>query len=402
MTITLTKVDLAPGLSLTITYADATAAGTPGRYSFAASEQSSPVGTLTALAQSPTVQVTCPDGTGTVGVSPTTVAASSVDTLTFTYTAAGSCGVPNGGEVTMTIPDDWPRPSNGHGTAGYTSSSLFGPPALAGRTVTVTVTGGRLAPGQPLTISYAAARAPATPRADMFKFSEQSSGSGTLAAIGPVTVNVARPGTMIVRPARVRAAQRTALVFTYTAGGAGLAPSGEVTLRVPRGWARPSTAHGRAGYTSASAGSLSVHGRLITGTGVSLRPGHKLKITYRAGAAPSRPGAWTFTASESTAGTATPAALAASPSVTVTPPPPPWPLWLIIFLAVGLLTAAFAVALAVRHHIRNRKPPRVEVKPNPGLPGQVSVRNTGTDPTITVHIQPDPGDAVIDVERTST
>src|SRR5262249_57758514 len=62
--------------------------------------------------------------------------------------------------------------------------------------------------------------------------------------------------------------------------------------------ARPVKAHGRAGYTSARAGSLSVHGRLITVTGVSLRPGRKLSITYRAGAAPSRPRTWIFTASE--------------------------------------------------------------------------------------------------------
>src|SRR5262249_41283506 len=158
----------------------------------------------------------------------------------------GSCGVQDGGRVTMTIPDDWPLPSNALGTAGYTSSSLARP-ALAGRTITVTVTGSGLAPGQKLTISYALASAPANPRTATFKLSEQSGRSGTLTPISPAKVTVTRPGTMIVRPARVRAAQRAALVFTYTAGGAGLAPSGEVTLRVPRGWPRPSAAHRSAG-----------------------------------------------------------------------------------------------------------------------------------------------------------
>src|SRR5262249_22238281 len=195
--------------------------------------------------------------------------------------------------------------------------------------------GGGIAPGHVLRIWYASARAPATARTDEFTFSERSSRSGTLTAIRPATVKVStRPppdgvGTMTVRPARVMAAQRATLVFTYTAAKAGLEPSGEVTLRVPRGWARPVKAHGRAGYTSARAGSLSVHGRLITVTGVSLRPGRKLSITYRAGAAPSRPRTWIFTASEKTVGTAPPAALPSSPSVTVTAPGPPW---LIIFL----------------------------------------------------------------------
>jgi len=406
MTIMVTRLSLIPGQVLTITYAGATSPGVPGSYPFPASERSFPLGTLTALAQWPAVQVTCPDGAGSMRISPPMAAASGISALAFIYTA-GSCGVQDGGQVTVTIPNDWPSPSATPGTAAYTSSSLFGPPALVGRTVTVTVTGSGLAPGQALTIRYASARAPAAARTDTFTFSERSSGVGTLTAIAPGTVSVTPPdgvGTMIVQPARVSAAQHAVLVFTYTAATAGLAPSGEVTLAVPHGWARPSRARGRAGYTSATPGVLSVHGRLITVTGVSLRPGRKLSIRYRAGTAPSRPQTWTFTASERTEGTAAPVALASSPAVTVTArsgPP-----WLVIFVAAGLAAAGgAAVAIAaVRagRRRRGRPPPRVDAKPQPGPPGLMTVQNTGPDPTITVRIDPHPGAAVIVVERTNS
>lgn len=414
MTIMLTGVSLYSGQSLFIIYADATAPGTPGRSDFRASEQSS--GTLKDLAPSPSVQVVCPDGAGTMGVSPPTVAAASGHpTLIFTYTA-GSCGVQDGGQVRVTIPDDWPSPSPSPGTPGCASPSPFGAPVLHGRTVTVTVADGGIAPGHAGMITCAWATAAPTVGPDLFRASEKSAPSGTLTAINSVTVSVTPatsppdgnggsvspsplPGTMIVRPELLTAGHRARLIFTYTAPGAGLAASGAVALAVPPGWARPQMTSGKAGYVRASAGALSVRGGRVTVTGASLRPGQKLTITYHAGIVPRQRRTWIFTASD-TAATATLASLPMSPAVTVTAMPPPTLPWPLILLAAGLLAAACAVVVLTAH--RRGSLPSIRARSHPGPPGPVTVRNTGTDATVTVRIDPHPGAAVIVSDRTSS
>ena len=86
---------------------------------------------------------------------------------------------------------------------------------------------------------------------------------------------------MTVTPVQVTAGRRSTLRFTYTAGAAGLSPSGEVTVAVPGGWTVPSAGPGQAGYTSASGGRLTVADRQIAVTGVTLRPGQQLSDHLR-------------------------------------------------------------------------------------------------------------------------
>ena len=69
---------------------------------------------------------------------------------------------------------------------------------------------------------------------------------------------------------------------------AALAAPAVAAPAVAAGWTAPSPAAvpGQAGYTSASRGRLTLAGRQITVTGVALRPGRQLVITYAAGSAP--------------------------------------------------------------------------------------------------------------------
>src|SRR5260370_11943078 len=126
-------------------------------------------------------------------------------------------------------------------------------------------------------------------------------------SVPPTTGTASRPGT---------------LTFTYHPHASGLASPGEVTLMVPPGWTPPSTAPGKAGYTTSTPGVLSVSDRQITVTGLALGPGQALAITYRPIAAPRAAGPSVFAASEPPGSANVLTALATSPSVTVAGPSP--------------------------------------------------------------------------------
>jgi len=133
-------------------------------------------------------------------------------------------------------------------------------------------------------------------------------------------------GTMRTRTHSVRhASSRHTIVFTYTAAGVGIA-NGTVTLGVPSGWSAPSLRHGARGHVTASKGALSLSGRTIKVSGLTLAGGATLKITYGAktgggggggATAPKHRGTqnWRTQERSSAAGTLTP--LAPSPSITV-------------------------------------------------------------------------------------
>src|SRR5207302_7415909 len=86
-----------------------------------------------------------------------------------------------------------------------------------------------------------------------------------------ITVNAADgSGTLTSGTSTVSASQtgRT-ITFTYTAPTGGIS-SGSVTLAVPSGWSAPSTTSNAAGYTTATAGTVSVAGSTITVSSLTL------------------------------------------------------------------------------------------------------------------------------------
>jgi hypothetical protein len=76
----------------------------------------------------------------------------------------------------------------------------------------------------------------------------------------------------------------------------------------------------------------------------------------------------------------------------------------LVFLLAAAIMAAAGISLAVRRlrlHSRQSlaRAPDVRAEPDPGPPGQVSVRNTGTAATHTVRIEPNPGASTTTIEE---
>jgi len=205
---------------------------------------------------------------------------------------------------------------------------------------------------------------------------------------------------MTVSPGRVTAGRPGTLTFSYAAGARGLAATGEVSLTVPAGWTAPSQVPGTVGYTTSRPGTASVSGRHITVTGITLRPGQVLTITYRPAAAPRAAGTSVFPSFERSTAAGRLTALAASPSVIVAGTSPSH---LPVLLPVVLATATAAVLWGIRFLRRGPQPlaaSAVQVVPHAGPPGTVSVQDSGTEATHTVRIEPRSGAAVTTIEET--
>jgi hypothetical protein len=400
----------------------ATAPGSAGPASFTATEQfrSSPPVTLQVTA--PPVTVSCPpDQAGTVTVNHQSVPAASSTTLMFTYTA-GSCALGPGSSVSVMVPPGWTTPGTVSGTHGFVASAS-GPVSVSGPVITVPAA--NLEPGTVVSFEYESAQAPGSPGRSTFTATAQSGPDGPAQDLANPPVVVVTPsqviitttpppppppggaGTMMVTPGRVTAAHRSTLRFSYTAAQAGLSPSGEITVEVPAGWTIPSGRPGQAGYVSASRGLLSLSGRRITLTGVTLGPGQQVSITYAAATAPGTAGLATFTTTEQPDGTATLAALRMSPEVTVALPAGTrgrMSDWLpILLVVIGLaLAAATAGLLAFRPLRRGAHPVpggNVRAVPHSGPPASVTVRDTGSRPALTVRIEPRAGATVTTIEE---
>jgi hypothetical protein len=443
--VTVNRIFLPLGQSLTITYSDATVPAAPGPATFSTAENPTADAPLNSVIPSPVVTVTCADGTGTETVSPGTVTAASTGTLAFTFAPASGCELV-GGAVSLTVPPGWTLPSATPGAAGYVTTSPGAPvPAVSGSAIAVT--GITLAAGQAFTITYSNATAPGSTTTSTFATSEQTASTGAPApllsppqvTVEPASAGSSSPatgtsssspagtsssppatggtipvqptgvgettgaptGTMTVAPTTVTASRPGTLTFTYQPPASGLASPGEVMLLVPPGWTPPSTAPGQAGYTTSSPGALSVSGRQIVVTGIALGPGQALAITYRPTAAPRAAGPSVFAASERPSSANVLTALATSPSVTVAGPSPfhlPLPL-LLVLLAAGCVAAASAVRY-VRHRVRPGPAPSVAAVSQAGPPGTVSVQHSGTGATHAVSIEPHPDAAVTTTEET--
>jgi hypothetical protein len=129
---------------------------------------------------------------------------------------------------------------------------------------------------------------------------------------------------MTVTPRSVSAGSKgNTLTFTYTAAPGGLSGGG-LEVIVPSGWSAPSTSSGAAGYVTSRCGTVSVSGRTLKASRVTLASGKTCLIVYgsRAGSgpgasAPPATGTDTFTASEQSTSTGTATTLATSPAVKV-------------------------------------------------------------------------------------
>ncbi|HUJ92496.1 MAG TPA: hypothetical protein VLW05_07335, partial [Gaiellaceae bacterium] len=326
-TLDVSGVTLAGGATMTIVYGDtggggpgATAGTTAGANAFQTQQRSTLAGILTNFGASPSVNVYAADGSGTLTTPTSNVVNGSSNTIVFTYTAASAGGTSNGA-VKLTVPPGWPAP-----TAGNTTSSA-GARSYSGQTVTVS--GLTLAPSATFTITYGPASAPTTGGLQTWSATEASTAAGTQTALAvSPAINVYAAdgsGTLPPAPSTVGyASPGNTETFTYTAAAGGTS-NGSVTVAVPAGWPAPSTSSGNAGYTVASAGSVSVAGQTITVSSLTLAGGATATITYGSGApgatAPASAGAATWSAqSKATAG-GTLTNLGSSPSVTVAPAP---------------------------------------------------------------------------------
>jgi hypothetical protein len=165
----------------------------------------------------------------------------------------------------------------------------------------------------PLTISsqFGSYTADATYSGDAYN--QASSGSGTAVVYSPDG-----SGTMTVAPTAVLASSVNSLTFTYspTPGGTG---NGQVDVAIPTGWSIP----GSTTTVTASGGTgvdqVTITGRRIEVSGVTLTAGQELTIIVKNLTAPSALGRNTFTAFEfSTAGATLTGLHNGSPVVVVT------------------------------------------------------------------------------------
>jgi len=262
---------------------------TPGRQSWPTREQSacSCDSRLLELASFPAIRVLPPDGSGAMAVKPSAVSASSRDTLAFVYAPAP--GGTENGVLTIDVPSSWSAPSTTPTADGYVTSDA-GTVAVSGRKITVSALS--LA-GTNVTIKYGStagggpgALAPSSPGAQTWVAKQKSTAGGTFAnlAQAPQTTVYAPDGsgTMTTPTSTVpHGASGKTVSFTYTVAPGGMA-NGHVKLRVPNGWSAPSTTGADPGFISASAGAVSLDGRTIIVSGLTLAAGQTVTITYGA------------------------------------------------------------------------------------------------------------------------
>ncbi len=183
LTTSSTTIMVAINLDITSTFVlddTTTAPGFATTSTFAASEQFAGEPPTTLPLPSPQVIVDCPDGQGTMTVSPAAVTAASIRTLTFTY-QAGSCGMGTGGAITLTVPDGWTPPTTTPGARGLTIWT--GGPLSIAAPMTIMVPIGPLGPGDTVSIDYEMAEAPVSPSGYTFDAAEQSGADGSLTSL---------------------------------------------------------------------------------------------------------------------------------------------------------------------------------------------------------------------------
>jgi hypothetical protein len=151
---------------------------------------------------------------------------------------------------------------------------------------------------------------------------------------GALCPSVAPPGSgaMTVDPPLVATSTSATLTFTYTPGTAAGATTsgmvdGQLQITVPGTWTLPSTTPTNQGYTTSSAGVVSIVGNTIVVSGITVPAGVPVTVTYgdtKGGAqpvqTPSFAQATVFSARSRNGQSGVPTALAISPAVRVLAP----------------------------------------------------------------------------------
>lgn len=156
--------------------------------------------------------------------------------------------------------------------------------------------------------------------------------AGTLATDLCPTVAAPGSGTMTVTPALTATSTSVTLTFSYMPGAASGSTSsgmvgGELDITVPGTWTLPTTTPTNPGYTTSSAGVLSIVGNTIVVSGITVPAGKAVTITYgntTGGAPPAQTPSFAqatvFSARSRNGHTGSPASLAISPAVRVLAP----------------------------------------------------------------------------------
>jgi hypothetical protein len=289
-TITVSGLTMVDGDALGITYGDTSGGGagatSPGSTEeWQTFEKSTDGGDFTELiAGSPTVTdqaSVATDGPGSFTVDPPNVPADAPTTLTFTYTA--DSGGLTDGTVALVVPDDWSTPSLTAGDPGFVAAS-DGDISVDGQTITVS--GLTLADGDTFTITYGGGDGAIPPAgAEAWEALAQATPSDSLddLSAGPPIVIVTSPdgsGSVSVAPDVVTVnTSGNTLDFTYVADAGGLV-GGSVSVNVPLSWPVPSTNPSAAGYSTSSDGDLTVSGRTILVSNLTMDGGASVDIFY--------------------------------------------------------------------------------------------------------------------------
>src|ERR1019366_2770376 len=123
------------------------------------------------------------------------------------------------------------------------------------------------------------------PGAQIWQVKEASTAGGVLTAIAASPAITIYPpdgaGTATAPTTNVSASQTgNTVVFTYTVA-AGDMSNGGIKLTVPpAAWSAPSTVSNNAGYTTSSAGPLTVAARVVTVSNLTPTAGSTVTITY--------------------------------------------------------------------------------------------------------------------------
>jgi hypothetical protein len=372
-------------------------------------------------------------------VSSAAVQAGEPTTVEFSYTAPARpitpvLLLPGSETVTVDLPSGWTATAPATVTCAGSGCSVT---SDSGTQIVVLLD---LDQAQAFTLDY-----PATPpgsgTTSSFGATEELGGNpATTVALPALTVTVTCPdgtGTMAVDPGTVTAGQSTDLRFTYTAGSCGVGAGGQVAVMVPG--VLPQPAPGSVTWSGSSPPVVS--GSMITVPVGSVGPGASVVFYYdMAGAAASAASSasYTFDAFEQSGATGSLQPLAVSPGVTVTAGAASasasvsasasssasasassspsasatgglttgggLPEGLVLGLvAAGLIVAAGAASLLVSRLLHRgghgTGGGHVRAVPHSGPPPSVAVRDTGTRPTVTVHLQPHAGATVTTIEE---
>ncbi len=293
-TMTINDVTLADGATCTINYGitgfgTVTSPSSPGVGTFTLQEKSGSGGSLAAIALSPSI-IVGDDGTGTItGSLPTTLAASTGNTVVLTYTAEATMSA---GALAIAVPAGWSAPSTTASAAGFTSTTCpGGTVGVAG--TTINVTGINLASAASCTVTYGStasggpgATAPAGGGTGTFTTQHKGAVAGTLTNLSSSpsidVVAADGSGTVSLSPTTVLPnASGLALTFTYTAGAGGMT-HGQLKLTVPAGWTPPNSDGFAAGGSNALCGDFApvMAGQTMTINDVTIPGGGTCQLHY--------------------------------------------------------------------------------------------------------------------------